>query len=352
MFRRFGSRRRPLLAAGVVCVLGVVGVGYAFGAIPGAGGVIQGCYDSGGNLKVVNALPCPKNSTSLSWNQTGPTGPARRDRAGATGARRSRAVELSCASGSPCTVNARASLLEVSVDSATGVVSMVCTPMYRGQSDGRGWDDGPLRIREYPLRVDTISSTSTHQRRTCSERNVCSSRSRGRFPLLGRWPPLHVHLPERSVVTATTSLVPTAAPTTRGQLLHRPSKRRLRGYRDLYRLAEPSARKGGRLARRPQPRSLSADGRDVRVGSVAVGGGSSLLSFGVFVGEDRAAGDLSVLIFGSAAANGSVALPRCSKDVRSPLTPGRLRSSGSIFRRCGPFVNLSDFIALDNRGQR
>ena len=57
MFQLFGSKRRALLAVGVVCALGVVGVGYAFGAIPGTGGVIQGCYDSGGNLKVVNAPP-------------------------------------------------------------------------------------------------------------------------------------------------------------------------------------------------------------------------------------------------------------------------------------------------------
>jgi hypothetical protein len=74
-----------LLAAGLVCVVGVVGVGYALGAIPGTGGVIQGCYDSGGNVKVVNALPCPKGYTALAWNQqgvkgdqgpTGPSGPA------------------------------------------------------------------------------------------------------------------------------------------------------------------------------------------------------------------------------------------------------------------------------------
>ena len=52
MFQLFGSRRRALLAAGVVCGLGVVGVGYAFGAIPGTGGVIQGCYDSGGTSRL------------------------------------------------------------------------------------------------------------------------------------------------------------------------------------------------------------------------------------------------------------------------------------------------------------
>jgi hypothetical protein len=58
-----------------------VAVGIAYGAIPGAGAVIQGCYDSGGNLKVVNALPCPKSYTALAWNQQGVKGDT-----GATGA--------------------------------------------------------------------------------------------------------------------------------------------------------------------------------------------------------------------------------------------------------------------------
>ena len=56
-----------LLAVGVV-------VGLAYGAIPGANGVIQGCYDSGGNVKVVDALPCPKGYTPLQWNQQGVKG--------------------------------------------------------------------------------------------------------------------------------------------------------------------------------------------------------------------------------------------------------------------------------------
>ena len=47
--------------------------GIAWAAI-GDGGAIQGCYDSGGNLKVVSALPCPKGYTALAWNQQGPPG--------------------------------------------------------------------------------------------------------------------------------------------------------------------------------------------------------------------------------------------------------------------------------------
>jgi len=51
----------------VSCV--AVGIAYATGGIPGANGVIQGCYDNGGNLKVVASLPCPKGYTPLAWNQ-------------------------------------------------------------------------------------------------------------------------------------------------------------------------------------------------------------------------------------------------------------------------------------------
>ena len=67
-------RRRDLIAvtAGAL-VASVLAGGIAWAAIP-EGGVIQGCYDSRGNLKVVEALPCPKGFTSLPWNQQGPKG--------------------------------------------------------------------------------------------------------------------------------------------------------------------------------------------------------------------------------------------------------------------------------------
>jgi hypothetical protein len=50
------------------------GGGVAWATIPDSGGVIQGCYNNGGNLKVVSELPCPKGYTSLPWNQQGPKG--------------------------------------------------------------------------------------------------------------------------------------------------------------------------------------------------------------------------------------------------------------------------------------
>jgi hypothetical protein len=64
--------RRDLISAlaGGAIVMVLAG-GVAWAAIPGPGGVIQGCYDSGGNVKVVEALPCPRNYTAFQWNQQG-----------------------------------------------------------------------------------------------------------------------------------------------------------------------------------------------------------------------------------------------------------------------------------------
>lgn len=66
------NRRVKLISGAVVLTLAIAG-GVAYAAIPD-GGVIQGCYDTGGNLKVVPAAPCPKGFTSLPWNQQGPKG--------------------------------------------------------------------------------------------------------------------------------------------------------------------------------------------------------------------------------------------------------------------------------------
>ena len=60
-------------AAGALAASALAG-GVAWAAIPDSGGVIQGCYNNGGNLKVVSELPCPKGWTSLQWNQEGPKG--------------------------------------------------------------------------------------------------------------------------------------------------------------------------------------------------------------------------------------------------------------------------------------
>jgi hypothetical protein len=67
-------RRHVFIAAAVGLAASVLG-GFGWAAIPGDGGLVQGCYDSGGNVKVVGALPCPKGYTPLAWNQAGSPGP-------------------------------------------------------------------------------------------------------------------------------------------------------------------------------------------------------------------------------------------------------------------------------------
>ena len=68
------SRRDIVAAAAGAVVATVLAGGVAWAAIPGPGGVIQGCYDAGGNVKVVETLPCPRGYTSLPWSQQGPQG--------------------------------------------------------------------------------------------------------------------------------------------------------------------------------------------------------------------------------------------------------------------------------------
>src|SRR5690242_8582077 len=67
--------RGHLVAATLGAVLATVLAGGVAWAAIGDGGVIQGCYDAGGNVKVVSALPCPKGFTQFSWNQQGIQGP-------------------------------------------------------------------------------------------------------------------------------------------------------------------------------------------------------------------------------------------------------------------------------------
>ena len=70
------ARRGSILIAAVVGALATMLVGgIAWAAIPSTpGGVIQGCYDAGGNVKVVEALPCPAKYAAFQWNQQGRAG--------------------------------------------------------------------------------------------------------------------------------------------------------------------------------------------------------------------------------------------------------------------------------------
>ena len=70
------SASRPLRVALVVLCLGAAATA-AWAAIPGAGGVITGCYKNGhGQLRVIDeADSCLPSETELTWSQTGPAGP-------------------------------------------------------------------------------------------------------------------------------------------------------------------------------------------------------------------------------------------------------------------------------------
>jgi len=71
-------------AAALALVAGGTAADATLAGPVGGDGTIHGCYDSGGNLKVIDAsATCPKTYTSLNWSQTGPQGP--KGDTGATG---------------------------------------------------------------------------------------------------------------------------------------------------------------------------------------------------------------------------------------------------------------------------
>ncbi len=72
-------RRHIKLATGLIVGLIAGGAGVAFATIPDAGGVIHACYDtSKGNVRIIDSpsQACASKETAVSWNQTGPQGPA------------------------------------------------------------------------------------------------------------------------------------------------------------------------------------------------------------------------------------------------------------------------------------
>jgi hypothetical protein len=56
--------------------LAVLVVAVVQAAIPDASGVIHACYRANGNLRLVDKSSCTSGETPLTWNQTGPQGPA------------------------------------------------------------------------------------------------------------------------------------------------------------------------------------------------------------------------------------------------------------------------------------
>ncbi len=84
-----GTKVRAAIVGAVVAAAVVGGVSYA--SIPDAAGVIHGCYtnDSPHTLRVLDTArtpTCPRGTTAISWNQTGPQGePGPAGTAGAAG---------------------------------------------------------------------------------------------------------------------------------------------------------------------------------------------------------------------------------------------------------------------------
>src|SRR2546422_920795 len=79
MKRILHHRPSPGTAFGLAALVIAIG-GAAFAAIPDSSGVIHGCYERRGNLRVIDteATPpqgCRSRETVLSWNQQGPQGP-------------------------------------------------------------------------------------------------------------------------------------------------------------------------------------------------------------------------------------------------------------------------------------
>jgi hypothetical protein len=72
---RFPTSRRARLLVGVCVAASVGAVATAVQASIPDGNTIHSCYDGGGVLKVASTAQCPSGLTSLSWSQTGPTGP-------------------------------------------------------------------------------------------------------------------------------------------------------------------------------------------------------------------------------------------------------------------------------------
>jgi hypothetical protein len=76
------TKKRALTSAAALALAATIGTGIAVAAgvtlpFSGDGNTINGCYSSGGALKVLTptAPACPAGFTPITWNQTGPQGP-------------------------------------------------------------------------------------------------------------------------------------------------------------------------------------------------------------------------------------------------------------------------------------
>lgn len=76
----------------IVAVAATTAFAAASGTIPAPGSVVEACYTNTGNPPGIHAVTirnsastCPKGTTALNWNQTGPAGPPGPSTAGPTG---------------------------------------------------------------------------------------------------------------------------------------------------------------------------------------------------------------------------------------------------------------------------
>jgi hypothetical protein len=188
-------------AAALALVAGGTAAGATIASSPIDGsGVIHGCYypaSKAGSSQVVlqdTGTNCPKGTTAITWNQTGPqgtTGPqgpqgntgaqGAQGPQGNTGAQGAQGPQgntgaqgpqgpagpsnLAALQGSPCTVNGHASTLSVNVDSTTGAVTMTCTPPFTISGTATG---GTMTF----IQTSDFSDGSGNQ---CSFATSCSS---------------------------------------------------------------------------------------------------------------------------------------------------------------------------------
>jgi len=74
-------KRTMMYGIGLVAAMlfGGVTTGVAMASIPDGSGVVHGCYNAHGALRVIDTATtasCAGSETALDWNQTGPVGPA------------------------------------------------------------------------------------------------------------------------------------------------------------------------------------------------------------------------------------------------------------------------------------
>jgi hypothetical protein len=69
---------RGVVLLGFAIAITAIAGAVAVATIPDASGVIHGCYNKSGDLRVIDDAveTCKQNETPLNWNQTGPQGPS------------------------------------------------------------------------------------------------------------------------------------------------------------------------------------------------------------------------------------------------------------------------------------